>query len=107
MGASGVLYYHMVVAGLDVADRMRWIRPAMQAAMVGGVVGLLAFFAPHAIGSGESQVPCWTGATRSPRLESCLWCASSLGPCATRRDYRAACSRHCSSSAPPQDWYSA
>ena len=54
MGAMGVLYSHMVVAGLDVADRTR-IRPEMQAALVGGVVGLLAFVAPDAIGSGESQ----------------------------------------------------
>jgi len=54
MGTMGVLYSHMVVAGLDVADRTR-IRPEMQAALVGGVVGLLAFVAPDAIGSGESQ----------------------------------------------------
>jgi CIC family chloride channel protein len=35
---------------------MRRISPETQAAMVGGVVGLLAFFAPQTIGSGESQV---------------------------------------------------
>jgi len=56
IGALGVLYSRMVVVGLDFADRMRRISPEAQAAMVGGVVGLLAFFAPMAIGSGESQV---------------------------------------------------
>ena len=56
MGALGVLYSHMVVAGLDLVDRTRRIRPELQAALVGGVVGLLAFVAPEAIGSGESQV---------------------------------------------------
>jgi CIC family chloride channel protein len=56
MGALGVLYSRMVVAGLDLAERMRRISPETQAAMVGGVVGLLAFFAPQTIGSGESQV---------------------------------------------------
>lgn len=56
MGALGVIYSHMVVAGLDIAERMRRISPETQAAMVGAVVGLMAFFTPHAIGSGESQV---------------------------------------------------
>jgi CIC family chloride channel protein len=56
MGALGALYSRMVVAGLDLADRMQRVRPEMQAAMVGGVVGLLAFVAPEAIGGGELQV---------------------------------------------------
>ena len=56
MGALGSLYSRMVVAGLDLADRMQRIPPEIQAATVGGVVGLLAFVAPEAIGGGESQV---------------------------------------------------
>ena len=56
VGALGVVYSRMVVAGLDLADRMHRIRPEVLAAMVGGVVGLLAFFAPEAIGGGEAQV---------------------------------------------------
>jgi len=56
MGALGVVYSRMVVAGLDISDRMLHVRPEMQAAVVGGVFGLLAFFAPGAIGGGESQV---------------------------------------------------
>ena len=56
MGALGVIYSRMVVAGLDLSERMHRIRPELQAATVGGVFGLLAFFAPGAVGGGESQV---------------------------------------------------
>ena len=56
MGALGVLYSRLVVAGLDLADRTHGIRPELQAALVGGVVGLLAWFAPRTIGGGESLV---------------------------------------------------
>ena len=56
MGALGMLYSRMVVAGLDLADRMHRVRPELQAALVGGVVGLLAWFAPGSIGGGESLV---------------------------------------------------
>jgi chloride channel protein, CIC family len=56
MGALGVVYSRMVVAALDLSDRMHRIRPELQAALVGGLFGLLAFFAPGAIGGGESQV---------------------------------------------------
>jgi len=56
MGALGMVYSRMVVAGLDISDRMLRVRPEMQAAVVGGVFGLLALFAPGVIGGGESQV---------------------------------------------------
>ena len=56
MGALGVLYSRLVVAGLDLADRMQPIGPEWLAALVGGMVGLLAWFAPGAIGGGESLV---------------------------------------------------
>ena len=56
MGALGMVYSRMVVAGLDISDRMLRVRPEMQAAIVGGAFGLLAFFAPGVIGGGESQV---------------------------------------------------
>ena len=56
MGALGVIYSRLVVAGLNFADRMHRVRPEIQAAFVGGVVGLLAFAAPATIGGGESQV---------------------------------------------------
>ena len=56
MGALGVVYSRMVVAGLDLSERMHRIRPEFQAAIVGGVFGLLAFFAPGMIGGGDAQV---------------------------------------------------
>ena len=56
VGVLGVLYSRMVVAGLDVADRMRRIPPAFQAAIVGAIVGLLAWIAPDSLGGGESQI---------------------------------------------------
>jgi CIC family chloride channel protein len=56
MGALGMVYSRMVVAGLDISDRMLRVRPEMQAAVVGGAFGLLAFVAPGVIGGGESQV---------------------------------------------------
>jgi chloride channel protein, CIC family len=61
MGALGVLYNRMVVAGLDLADRMHQVQPEVQAAMVGGVVGLLAWVAPRVIGGGESLVQALLG----------------------------------------------
>ena len=56
MGALGVLYSRLVVAGLGLADHMQPMRPELLAALVGGVVGLLAWVAPGAIGGGESLV---------------------------------------------------
>jgi len=56
VGALGVLYSRMVVAGLDVVDRMRGVQPEVPAAVVGAIVGLIAWFAPYAIGGGEAQV---------------------------------------------------
>ena len=56
IGALGALYSHMVVAGLDLADRLHRVRPEVQAGFVGGMVGLLAFVAPEAIGGGEPLV---------------------------------------------------
>ena len=56
MGALGVAYNRMVVAGLDLADRVRRVPPEIPAAIVGGVVGLLAWLWPNVVGGGESQV---------------------------------------------------
>ncbi len=56
IGVLGVLYSRMVVAGLDAAEHMHRVPPEVQAAIVGGIVGSLAWFAPWSIGGGESQV---------------------------------------------------
>ena len=64
IGALGVLYAHLVVAGLNFAERLRKVPPELQAAAVGAVVGLLALIAPESIGSGESQVRSMLGGGR-------------------------------------------
>ena len=56
MGALGAAYNRMIVAGLDLVDRLRRVPPGVPAAIVGGVVGLLAWLWPNLIGGGESQV---------------------------------------------------
>ncbi len=56
MGALGVAYNRMIVAGLDLADRVRRVPPEIPAAIIGGVVGLLAWLWPNVLGGGESQV---------------------------------------------------
>jgi CIC family chloride channel protein len=56
LGVLGVIYSRLVVAGLDVVDRMRRIPPEVVAAMVGALVGLVAFMSPTWVGSGESDV---------------------------------------------------
>ena len=56
MGALGVAYNRMIVAGLDLADRVRRVPPEIPAAIIGGVVGLLAWLWPNVVGGGESQV---------------------------------------------------
>ena len=80
------------------------IRPEMQAAVVGGVFGLLAFFAPAVIGEAS---PGTGNAGRQrhvrSRSRSSSRCALSSGRCLMLPDFRVACSRHCSSSAPRQD----
>jgi CIC family chloride channel protein len=55
-GLLGIAYSRMVVAGLDLVDRVRRIPPEAIAGMVGAVVGLVAFVSPAWVGSGESEV---------------------------------------------------
>ena len=55
MGALGVAYNRMIVAGLDLVDRVRRVPPEIPAAIIGGVVGLLAWLWPNVVGGGESQ----------------------------------------------------
>ena len=56
MGALGAAYNRMIVAGLEFADRVRRVPPEIPAAIIGGVVGLLAWLWPNVVGGGESQV---------------------------------------------------
>jgi CIC family chloride channel protein len=56
IGLLGVAYNRLVVAGLDVAERMHRITPEVRAALVGGIFGLLACFTPALVGGGETLI---------------------------------------------------
>ena len=53
VGALGVAYNRLILAGLDVGGRLRRVRPELRAAAIGALVGLLAWFAPDLVGGGE------------------------------------------------------
>lgn len=57
LGALGVLYNRSTIFALDVSERVAptW-RPEWKAALVGGIVGILALLVPQWIGGGEKQV---------------------------------------------------
>ena len=101
MGALGVAYNRMVVAGLDLVDRVRRVPPEIPAAIIGGVVGLLAWLWPNAVGGGESQVQgVLDGGHSLERLDSFSRCDCCSGRFAMRPDFPAVCSRRCLSLAP-------
>ncbi len=52
-GLCGVLYNRAILAGLDVADRLRRWPVELRAALIGAAVGLLAWFAPQWVGGGD------------------------------------------------------
>jgi CIC family chloride channel protein len=56
VGLLGVAYNRLVVAGLDAAERMHRIAPEVQAALVGGLFGLLACVTPALVGGGETLI---------------------------------------------------
>ena len=56
IGLLGVAYNRLVVAGLDVAERMHRITPEVRAALVGGIFGLLACITPALVGGGETLI---------------------------------------------------
>ena len=56
VGLLGVAYNRLVVAGLDIAERMHRIAPEARAALVGGVFGLLACVTPGLVGGGETLI---------------------------------------------------
>jgi CIC family chloride channel protein len=56
IGLLGVAYNWLVVAGLDVAERMQRITPEWRAAVVGGIFGLIGCFVPALVGGGESLI---------------------------------------------------
>ena len=52
-GFAGMVYNVIILRGLDLATRVRY-RPAWRAAAIGGMVGVLAWFAPGLVGGGDA-----------------------------------------------------
>jgi chloride channel protein, CIC family len=53
-GLTGAAYTHAILGSLAVADLARWIPVAVRAALIGGLVGLLTWFAPQLVGGGDA-----------------------------------------------------
>ncbi len=51
-GLAGMAYNTAILGGLNLAARMHW-RPAWRAAVIGAMVGILAWFAPGLAGGGD------------------------------------------------------
>jgi CIC family chloride channel protein len=56
LGVLGVAYNRMIVRGLDLTDRFTGARSELCAMAIGAVIGLLGWFIPDTLGSGEEQV---------------------------------------------------
>lgn len=55
-GMLGVGYNRLVIAGLELFDRPVQLPPEARAAIVGGMVGLVLWFEPLAVGGGDALV---------------------------------------------------
>jgi CIC family chloride channel protein len=53
-GLAGAAYTRAILGSLAVADRSRGFPVAGRAALIGGLVGLLAWFAPQLVGGGDA-----------------------------------------------------
>jgi CIC family chloride channel protein len=53
LGAVGAFYNTLTMGFLGVTDRLRRVNSVLRAAAIGGVIGLLGWFAPSLIGGGE------------------------------------------------------
>jgi CIC family chloride channel protein len=63
IGMLGIAYNRAVILGLDGFERVRRIPRDARAAIVGALVGALAWFAPEVIGSGDRQIQQLLGAS--------------------------------------------
>jgi len=81
MGALGVLYIRLVVAGLDVAKRLRRVSPEVKAGAVGAIIGAFSWIGPFPVGGGELQVQWMLDGGHSLALIATLFCVRLvLGP---------------------------
>jgi CIC family chloride channel protein len=56
LGVLGAAYNLALVRGQDIVDRVPWVPVELKAALIGGAVGLVAWFEPGLVGGGEKQV---------------------------------------------------
>jgi CIC family chloride channel protein len=53
-GLAGAAYIHAIMGSLAVSDRAARVPVAVRAALIGGLVGLLAWYAPKLVGGGDA-----------------------------------------------------
>lgn len=53
LGLVGVLYNRLTILGLDMLTHPRAWSPSFRAGIVGAIVGVVAWFAPHFVGGGD------------------------------------------------------
>ncbi len=53
-GTAGVFYNRLTVSGLNAADRIGHLSTTTKAALIGGAVGVVAWFAPSLAGNGDA-----------------------------------------------------
>jgi CIC family chloride channel protein len=53
-GLAGAAYIHAIMGSLAVSDRAARVPVAARAALIGGLVGLLAWYAPELVGGGDA-----------------------------------------------------
>lgn len=53
LGLVGVLYNRLTILGLDILTHPRAWSPPLRAALVGAIVGIVAWLAPHFVGGGD------------------------------------------------------
>jgi CIC family chloride channel protein len=54
LGAAGAAYNRLTLWLLDLSEKFSWYPAVLRAAIIGGVVGLVAFFAPALVGGGDT-----------------------------------------------------
>jgi chloride channel protein, CIC family len=53
-GLAGALYIHAIMGSLAVSDRAARVPVAVRAGLIGGLVGLLGWYAPRLVGGGDA-----------------------------------------------------
>ncbi len=98
LGLLGVLYNRTTVLCLDAFDRVKSLPPEVRAAIVGAIVGLVAWFLPTFTGGGDAlRSKRSAGAFLSEHFCSFLSCVGFLAHSAIRQERREEFS-------PPSSW---